>query len=295
VTFREYDSDDFPDVYVFIRQAIAAIWRSKLIVACFVVGGGIGGFAYVMLVEPIYRVEIVMSPNNAEDEMRLSPILSGIASLGGISVDGSGEAIALATLQSRSLVGELIDDLNLLPTLFASEWDESNGKWKDEDASNWPDTRMGTRLFLDVVLDIEENVATGLVTLAVEWRDPEAAAMWATELVERTNERLRSRDLEGSSARLEFLNEELESISLVEVRQAISRLIEGELQRVMVAQAEQDYAFKVIDPAIVPREPVSPRKAMIVGVAIILGFLLGSFAVVASSVGFRQLLGERAA
>jgi uncharacterized protein involved in exopolysaccharide biosynthesis len=122
-----------------------------------------------------------------------------------------------------------------------------------------------------------------LVTLAIEWKDPEVAAKWAAELVNRVNKRIREQDIEESQRKLAYLNEELNKSSLVELRLAISRVIEEQINAMMLAQSQIEYAFEVIDPAVVPKQRVRPKRTLIVIVAVVLGGLLGIFILLVKS------------
>ena len=111
----------------------------------------------------------------------------------------------------------------------------------------------------------------------MEWKDAALAAGWANELVALANEILRQRAIEKSKANLAYLDTQLEKATVVEVRQAIYRLIEAEFKNVMIAQGTSDYAFKVIDPAVTPEKKVKPKRMLITAVGLLLGFLISSF------------------
>ena len=54
----------------------------------------------------------------------------GLASLAGVSIGGGGESAKLiAILKSRSLAENVIRQENLMPILFASQWDAEGKKW----------------------------------------------------------------------------------------------------------------------------------------------------------------------
>lgn len=76
---------------------------------------------------------------------------------------------------------------------------------------------------------------------------------------------------------MKYLNGELESASSVELRQSIHRLIEAQVQTIMLANVRQDFAFRVIDPAVVQDADhyVSPRRALLAFMGIVLGGFLG--------------------
>ena len=77
------------------------------------------------------------------------------------------------------------------------------------------------------------------------------------------------------------------------VEQGIFRLIENELKRLMITNVREEFAFKVIDPA-VPAETddfARPKRAMIIGLGIVGGFFLSILVplLAASAPFFRDL------
>ena len=117
---------------------------------------------------------------------------------------------------------------------------------------------------------------TGLVTMKVDWRDPEEAALWANTLVSRVNAEMRDRAIKKSEESLAFLERELEGTTLVETRQAINRLIEAQIKQRMLANVSHEYAFRVLDPAIAPDrdDPTKPKKLLILAAGPVAGLLL---------------------
>lgn len=235
------------------------------------------GIAYALLATPIYRAEVVLTPA-VDDRLGAAQKLGGLASLAGLNLGGGRDATeAIAMLQSRGFVEEFIRDKHLMPVLFSDEWDPVNRRWRSSDPEQQPDMRDGVRVFLKKIRDVSEDSRTGLVTLAINWTHPNEAAEWAMELVARLNARMRKRDMEESERKLAYLNEQLKSATLVEMRAAIARVIEDQLKSMMVAQAQSEYAFRVIDSAVVPKDRSWPKRTLIVIVATVLGGFLGVF------------------
>ena len=53
------------------------------------------------------------------------------------------------------------------------------------------------------------------------------------------------------------------------------QLIEEQTKTLMLAEVKDEYAFKVIDPPVVPEEKVGPKRALICILSILLGGMLG--------------------
>jgi uncharacterized protein involved in exopolysaccharide biosynthesis len=112
--------------------------------------------------------------------------------------------------------------------------------------------------------------------MTIDWTDPNVAARWANLLVERLNEHMRQRALTDSQANVNYLKEELASSNLVALQQAIGRVLENELQKLMLAKATQEYSFKVIDRGQPPKWHSWPRLSIVLPIAFFLGFVVAS-------------------
>jgi capsular polysaccharide biosynthesis protein len=125
---------------------------------------------------------------------------------------------------------------------------------------------------------VSENQKTGLVTLTMEWTDPQVSADWAMNLVAYANEEIRAKAIAEANERLEFLERALAETEVVEVRQVIYSLLEGQTKALMLANTRGEYAFKVLDPAFAPDhdDPTSPNKMLIIAAGLVLGILLGA-------------------
>lgn len=267
-----------PEDSIDLIELVAGLWQRKSLIAGVTFLFAVAGVAYALLATPIYRAEVVLAPSEQKQGPSIPADLGGLAGLVGINLGSSADQMqAVPILRSRVFIEEFVSEKDLLPVLFADKWDVANERWLADDPEDWPDIRDGVKFFTEEIRSVTEDTITGLITLGIEWIDPELAADWVDELVDRINERLRTRDLANSERRLEYLNGQLEKASLVELRQAISRLIENEIQTIMLAQAEMEYAFKVIDPARVPNERIAPRRTVIVILATLLGGMIGVF------------------
>ena len=166
-----------------------------------------------------------------------------------------------------------------MPVLFAADWDENQRTWRVA-SDDVPTTEDAYRLF-DSIRSVDEDLSTGLITVTVTWTDPKLAADWANALVDDVNEQLRDRAILVSRKNLEFLNAELRTVGEIEVRTAIYGLIEAEMKNAMFANARSEYAFKVIDPAVVPEKKHWPNRLLLVLIGLSAGTVIGVLVVAA--------------
>lgn len=235
--------------------------------------------AVAFYLPPVYRAEVTLAPVTPEEGGRLSSIageLGGIASLAGINLgSGSGNTEqAIATLKARSFLVPYIEERNLMPVLFADKWNKADKSWMSTSSGRIPTKETAYEAMKDI-LTINADKKRGLVTVTVDWKDPHQAAQWANELVARLNRHEKQLAIKETEQSIDFLKNELTKTSVLDLQQAIYRLLEAQTKKVMLANARDQYAFKVIDPAVAPEKKFKPNKKLIVGLGFFTG-LIGS-------------------
>lgn len=272
------------DDRISLRQVWQLLWHGKRSIIALTVVFALGAIAYALLAQEVYRAEVLLVPAKEQSTPMLGGQLGGLAALAGVNV-GEGNAVeALAVLQSREFARAFIEQYDLLPLFFADAWDADEKRWQVDDPADAPDIRDGVKFFHEEVLRVSEDRGSGLVTLAIEWIDPDVAAEWASTLVRRLNDRLRDRALQEAQTNVNYLRSQMVSTNLVTLQESIGRLLENELQQLMLAKGNEEFAFKILDPAVSPKQRVRPKRALIVILGTILGGLLGAFGVLVVSV-----------
>lgn len=230
--------------------------------------------ALAMLIRPEYRAQVSLAPPAKQQiPQGISAIagqFGGLASLAGIDLESGEESkLAYEVLRSRAFAEQFIRDNGLVDVLV-------------DDADEPLAIRHAYRVFDEEVRSVEQDRKTGLVRLNIDWHDPEVAASWANQLVSRLNGYMRQKALDESQKSIRFLNEQLERTSVVEVRQAVYDLIAIEIKKMMLANVREEYAYRVVDPAVVVDEDMFhwPRRPLIIVGGVVLGLLCGSLLVI---------------
>ena len=65
------------------------------------------------------------------------------------------------------------------------------------------------------------------------------------------------------------------------------------MKKAMLANVSEEYAFRVIDPAVVPEERASPKRSRIAMLGLLIGGLLGTLSAFVLNVIRRQGIGKR--
>jgi uncharacterized protein involved in exopolysaccharide biosynthesis len=121
------------------------------------------------------------------------------------------------------------------------------------------------------IMRIEEEARSGITRVTIRWHDQEEAARWANAVAASINRTLRERAIQDSTRLVEYLNDQIQKAGSLEVKQALYSAMETELKSNAIAQVREDYAYRVLDPAISSPEPVAPN----LGLRVLLGCLFG--------------------
>jgi len=271
---------EFIDVLRRYRYVVAGVAGAALVVSVLL----------ALLMTPIYRAEVLLSPTTGSaegfrgllDSMGVGAIGSLLGVGGGGSTGGPRAARqeAIATLTSPYFTQTFIRENNLLPVLFDDLWDPVNEEWLVESPDDVPTPSDGYEFFSEAVQTVTVDDITRLVTMTIDWKDPKVAADWANQLVRRVNDLLRGKAIREAELTIDYLNKELEKTSIVALQQAIYFMIEQQINARTVANVREEYAFKVINPAIAPDEDkfVRPNRMFIICLGLALGVLTGVFA-----------------
>jgi uncharacterized protein involved in exopolysaccharide biosynthesis len=257
-----YDGPNEVNVVTLMQVA----WRYKLLIGLVGVAGALYGLYVALTTRSIYRAEVVVTEVSNEGggvAGSLASSLGGLASLAGLAMHGGASQEAVAVLNSRYVTEQFISQHQLVKEILGEAPHQS--LW------------LAVDRFRTKVLSITESKEKGTTTVALQWTNPQLVAQWANDYVALTNEIARRRALDDSSRAIGYLKDQIQKTEAVEVQRALYGLVESETKINMLANTRKEYAFTVVDPAVVPEQRVWPRRTLIVLSSGVLGGLLGLF------------------
>jgi uncharacterized protein involved in exopolysaccharide biosynthesis len=233
----------------------------KLIALCTLLFAAAGA-AYALLATEKYTAQVVLIPAESNETRELLSQFGGLASLAGLTLGSDDHTEPLAVLRSKSLTRDFIRDRELVEVLLEGKHPQYKGAKRLAEAVDYFDRK---------VKSVSEDRKTGLITVTIEWKDPVVAAEWANALVERLNDRMRQRALDESTKNVTYLRGELATNNLVALQTSIGKLLEVELQTIMLARGNREYAYRVVDRATPPHRRSWPKRSLTVIISAALG------------------------
>jgi len=256
----------------------------KLLIIVFTALTTLGAIYYASTLPTIYKAEVLMIPasgGGGGGGGGLSNRLGGLADMAGVSLGGSSAGAegeqALARLKTRSFLTKHIKEKNLKPILFADQWNRVEKKWIDKE----PSDRDSAELLKNMIeAGSHPRSKAGLVSLSIEWKNPHnpnKIADIANNLVSSINSHAKDRAILEARDSISFLEKELEQTSILNSQTILYSLIEQQMGKIMMANIRDEFVFKIIDPAVVPKHAETKPISMVVFIGLILGIFLASF------------------
>ena len=272
------DSDSKDQDLLDLRALVDAI-RAERIVFISVLFASIAiGLAYALLSQQWFRAEVVMVQVDSKSLPGGLSQLSGLASIAGVNLSRGDNQQPLAVLKSKSLVQSYIEANNLVPVVFSENWDSKTGSWLVE-GGEVPDSGDAVLRFDEDIRQVSDDKKTGLITLRIVWHDPEIAALWANQLVQAANARLRAQALADAERNVSYLQREIASTAVVALQESLGQVLESEMQKLLLARGNEEFAFKVIDKATPPKKRYRPYRALVLLGSAFFGVLFAGLAV----------------
>jgi uncharacterized protein involved in exopolysaccharide biosynthesis len=241
---------------------------------------------YVLSVERTYIAETLVktSANNSSG----NAMDGGLAGLLGFQGQGTQLSSSLtdlpstiAIMNSREFLEKFIIDHQLMTEIFNEQWDKTNKKWKNEEEPSVTDGFKALKKSIKIVFDpiAWTRRQIGYAQIEVSWKNSNNAAYIANHLVEDINLYLSLQMISEAKKSIDFLDEQAIKTNVITVKESLYALKTEQLRNMMLANSSKDFALIVIDNALPPEFPSSPKRVQFVIVSTIFGFLFSLFLV----------------
>lgn len=219
-----------------------------------------------LLMTPIYEAKAVILPIASQGEGFGA---SSIAAQFGIATPtppNTSEIVGL--LKSNKLRERVLKRYNLLPVLF----EEDSLEEKTEEERIW----MGLR-YLGEALKINSNQKENTIEISMEFKDPEITANIVNYLLKELNDYMSSEARRVAETNRRYLESQVDKTADPIIRTNIYSLIAKQIEASAMAEAKENFAFKVIDPPKAPDMRSKPKRKLMVVVSFVVSLFLGIF------------------
>ena len=287
--------NDFDDE-IGLRELFYVLLDGKWIIVSVTAFISIIGVIYSLLLPNIYESKALLVPVNSSNS--ISGALGGygaLAGIAGITIPSGGKEAndvkAIQKISSLSFFKNNILTNIYLPDLMAVKswnaktntvvyneniYDVSSNKWiRDYSYPNQPipSAQESFKVFKSK-LKLNKNKNTGFITLSIKHQSPFIAKQWAELVVNEVNSFYRQKDKLQSEKAVSYLNHQISMTGLSEIKLVLAELLQEEIKKLALIEANQFYVFDYIDPAVVMERKSEPNRAFICILIALLGGIL---------------------
>jgi uncharacterized protein involved in exopolysaccharide biosynthesis len=251
--------------YQLLLKYTHELLRYKYRIAIIAILGAGMVFGLSWLIEERFSAQATVAINVNEAPGGVQPKnYRGANTIGAIEYDfiidgiqGNERERHLARMESFGFISWFITEQNLLPWLYAKDWDETNEKWKE---GVEPDMREAVKAFKTEGLYVSIDKKTDLLNIRITADIPERAAYLANDFVQAFNRYVRNLYAEELKNRRVYLERRLKEVSNTEIHRSIYRLLEAQLAVESLINARANYPLEMIQPATEPLFESYPKR-----------------------------------
>ena len=285
------------------KELLEYFWSKKIMIVILSAVFSIGIVTYVLLLPNQYTSTALLAPVKKSEAASIPSSFSGLSSiiggsnisriLGGSAVDD--KEIFIGTLNSVSFFEKFVDD-QLLIYLFAAKsydpqtkeifidpkiYNTQNEEWVRKLSGPYfnqkPSVQEAHEEF-HKKFTVNVNKQNFLVEVRFTHISPVISQLVVAKVVDSLNSYLREKTKEESRKSIEYLREQIENNTLVDVQESLNLLITQNVQSAMFAEVNKDFAYEYVNYPIVPELKSGPARALIC-IFGLFGFLILLFSV----------------
>lgn len=286
------DKIDFLDI-------IITLWNKKYLIISSTILTTLIAVIYAINLPNIYQSKAVLETNNLETSEKANTMggISGFSGIGGIAIPARNTTkseLGIAVVTSHSFFEGIYNKYDVLPQLMAAEkWNPKTNiisydpKIYDEKNKSWvrkvtppkqpkPSTQEAHRRFLNQ-MKISQRKDDALVLISYEHISADFAKEFLEIIISEVNSIFMEKEVQEGEISIQYLNEQVVKTELSELRSGLSELIQKEISAIMIAKANPDFLFTIVDAPITPERKSSPQRPLIVFIGLLIGLLTSSF------------------
>lgn len=285
------ESQNANDVILIIKL----IFNKKITISIITLISAFSSLAFAISLPNIYKSEALLAPTNQEESLssRLGEFsaFSGFAGLNIGSSKDKKSTEAIERIQSFHFFSEQVLPYIKLEDLIAVKaWNPQDDEvvYKknifDKSSNIWvrdvsypqqkiPSAQEAYKAYLDILtVNLDKN--TSFVTIAIEHQSPKLAQEWVSIIVRQINQVMREIDSQLAKKYIAYLSEAEDIVKIKSVQNSISRLLESQMNILMMSNSNDSYIFTLIDSPLIAENKLRPSRLIICLIGTLLGIML---------------------
>ena len=277
--------NSFEDDRIDVAELFGFLWEGKKTIITVTTVFFLSSIFYALSLNHYYKSTSTLSVIEAVSGGGGS--MGGLAAIAGISIQQVGVKGPrfINTLRSRAFLNHLIStDENILPALMAVKsndieskklifdpnvYDAANKKWLIPK----PNYLEAFPYYMTYLYSYYHDMRR-IIDVQFEHESPIFAKEFLDTIIREGDKVLREFDMQVSIDSLEYLNVELGTTKLLNIKSSINQMILSQMQTKMTTQLGYNYVVKIIDPPFVPLYPYRPSRRFIVMISTLGGLVI---------------------
>lgn len=272
-----------PEDEISLLDLLAVLRRRWLLIAVVTLLGTGAAVAYALLATPIYRAQAVIAPPEQKRAGAASMALAAFGGLGadlagslGVSIGGTDANRLEALLKSRRLLERTVTKYDLLPVLFEKEWDAERETWAVRNPKDAP-TFWDAEEKIGNVYTVRSDAKAGVLRISFDWKETTRARQILEALLAELALSMQEDELRKIEANRTFAEQQLAQATDPVIVAKLQGLLSEQVEKAMMAQNLEHFAFEIIDPPSVSDSKIKPKRALIIALGLAVSGLLGIF------------------
>ena len=294
-----------------LRELFYVLLEGKWIIVSITAFVSITAVIYSLLLPNIYESKALMVPVNPSSSIsRALGTYNSFAGVSGIRLPSSGDegnsAKAIKKISSLSFFeNNILPNIHLPDLLAIKSWNSKTNtpafdkNIYDSKSNTWirdfslpkqqiPSAQESFRVFKTAHLSLIEDKESGFITLSIKHQSPFIAKQWAELVVNEVNAFYRQKDKLESETSVSYLNQQISMTGLSEIKQVLAQLLQEEIKKLTLIEANQFYVFDYIDPPAVMEKKSEPQRFLFAILSLLLGGALSIILVLIRHYGLRN-------
>lgn len=270
-----------PEDEISLLDLLAVLRRRWLLIVFVTILGSGAAVAYALLATPIYRAQAVIAPPEQKKAGAASMALAAFGGIGaelagslGVNLGGNDANRLEALLKSRRLMQRTVAKHNLLPVLFDKDWDAEKEAWAVRNPKDVPSFWDAERK-LEKVYSVRNDAKAGVLRVSFEWKDKEVARSILQASLAELALSIQEDELRKVEANRKFAEQQLAHATDPVIVAKLQGLLSEQVEKAMMAQNMEQFAFELIDPPAVSDRKVRPKLALIAVLGSMGSFFMG--------------------